>query len=100
MWHEGLTSGRHRSSGGGWISVDAELMNVNAVPPPLIQPSAPCQVLKCPAATNGGQLSDQDIVGHEALLVVDAPPDVSIDIARRRGVDGDGCPVLDAGHNL
>jgi hypothetical protein len=32
MWHEGLTSGRHRSSGGGWISVDAEWMNVDALP--------------------------------------------------------------------
>jgi hypothetical protein len=82
------------------MSVDAERMNVDAVPAPLIQPSALFRILKCPAGTSGGPLTDQDIVGHEALSMVDAPPDLAFDVARRGRIDGHGCPVLDAGQGL
>jgi len=39
-------------------------------------------------------------VGYKALAVVDAPPDVAVDVSRRGGIDGHRCPVLEAGHNL
>ena len=39
-------------------------------------------------------------MGHEALPVINAPPDVAVDIARRGVIDGHRCPVLEAGDNL
>ena len=39
-------------------------------------------------------------MGHEALLVVNAPPNMAIDVAGRGRVDGYRCPVLEAGDNL
>src|SRR5258708_39839277 len=82
------------------MSVDAERMNVDAVSAPLIQPSALFRILKCPAGTSGGPLTDQDIVGHEALPAVDAPPDVPIDETGRDLIDRHRCPVLEAGDDL
>ena len=48
----------------------------------------------------GGGLTNQDIVRHEALPVIDAPPDVAVDVPRRSGIDVHGCSVREAGHNL
>ena len=39
-------------------------------------------------------------MGHEALPIVDAPPDVAIDVPRRGGIDVYGCSVRQAGHDL
>jgi len=76
------------------MSVDVQWMNVDAEPAPLIQPSALFRILKCPAGTSGGPLTDQDIVGHEALPMVDAPPDLAFDVERTGRIDGHGVPFL------
>ena len=46
------------------------------------------------------RLTNQDIVCHESLLVVDAPPNMTIDIPWSARIDGHVCTVLEAGYNL
>jgi hypothetical protein len=49
--------------------------------------------------TNSG-LADQEVVGHEALLVVDTPPNVTVCPPWEERVDGDHRPILQAGHDF
>jgi len=46
------------------------------------------------------RLTNQDIVRHEPLLVVDAPPNMTIDIPWRACIDVHLCIVLEAGYDL